>query len=502
VNSGIPDSEASIVYESFESAIHIVREFGAGTLLAKLDLKDAFHHIPVAPSQWHLLGFHWKSQFYYAVVLIFGLRSAPYIFNLFAKALHWIISRHIPAALRHYLDDFLPIFMPGTPLHVAEATIDWCQGLGQQLGLTFQPEKTVRPCTHLEYLGLTIDTTAMEARLPADKLAYLHNILDAAIRSPALSLKQIQELVGFLQFSAQVIPHSRPFIRRLIDFSMTFKSPFSRRRTPAYARADLRWWHSFCNVWNGIRLIQPTLPTVHVYTDASGRKGIGGIFDQRWFSARVPRRLRVRDIQFKEIYAVLQAILRWGNLWEGHHVVFHVDNSAVVAAITKETTRARFTMTVVRNIAMLASFLQFSFSSSWLPSHMNALADSASRFQYSRLFTLAPSLDSQNCSTNPRLVGIKRMLTCPLPWHFSSGMVWPAALGAPTALASDLSLTSSPCGRTCSILIDHSSLPTSQRSLSGLHISASRNVSKPPLSSPILATSSPPHRHRPLVRSY
>ena len=47
VNDGIPDSEAHIHYENFEQAIHLICSFGRGSLLAKLDLKDAFHHIPV-----------------------------------------------------------------------------------------------------------------------------------------------------------------------------------------------------------------------------------------------------------------------------------------------------------------------------------------------------------------------------------------------------------------------------------------------------------------------
>jgi len=50
---------------------------------------------------------------------------------------------------------------------------------------------------------------------------------------------------------------------------------------------------------------------LHIYTDASGKKGLGGIFGDAWFSLRCPRRFRLRDIQFKEIYTVLQAIMRW-----------------------------------------------------------------------------------------------------------------------------------------------------------------------------------------------
>jgi len=47
INDSIPDSEGTIKYEAFEHALHNVASSGKGTLLAKLDLKDAFHHIPV-----------------------------------------------------------------------------------------------------------------------------------------------------------------------------------------------------------------------------------------------------------------------------------------------------------------------------------------------------------------------------------------------------------------------------------------------------------------------
>ena len=170
VNNGIPDSKANIKYESFESTLQAICTYGPGTILAKLDLQEAFHHIPVAPSQWNLLGFHWQSQFYHAAVLTFGLQSASYIFNLFAEGLHWIILWHIPGELHHYMDNFLPIFPPGTSLGTANAAVSWCQSLGKQLGLIFQHMKTVLPCTCLEFLGLEIDTIRMEARLPPDKL--------------------------------------------------------------------------------------------------------------------------------------------------------------------------------------------------------------------------------------------------------------------------------------------------------------------------------------------
>jgi hypothetical protein len=212
VNDGISDSEVSISYDFFERALDDLRLAGPGALMGKLDLLQAFRHIPVRLADRHLLGSTWNGEFFYSPVLTFGLRSAPYIFNLFAEALHWVIHHHIPGWLRHYLDDYLTIFHKSTPLSTANAALDWIQALGTQLGLFFQREKTVRPCTHIEFLGIIIDSLAMEARLPEDKLLFLRNELAAWLSKSSCSLLELQQLTGFLQFASQVIPTSRAFI--------------------------------------------------------------------------------------------------------------------------------------------------------------------------------------------------------------------------------------------------------------------------------------------------
>src|SRR5882724_2454378 len=105
---------------------------------------------------------------------MFGGKSAPYILNLFAEALHWIIECHLPTSLHHYLDNFLPIFKPNIPVQIANAAVIWIEDLGKSLGLTFHLAKTIHPTTCIEFLGLELDWAVMEACLPQDKLNYLH----------------------------------------------------------------------------------------------------------------------------------------------------------------------------------------------------------------------------------------------------------------------------------------------------------------------------------------
>src|SRR5882724_10247026 len=107
----------------------------------------------------------------------------------------------------------------------------------------------------LNFLGLELDFSAMEARLPKEKLEFLQSYLqDWQARSRCM-LRDVQELAGFLQFFPQVVPHGRTFIRGLINFSMTFSNEFAIKHVPAYAWHDIHWWSMYAHNWNGVQLL-------------------------------------------------------------------------------------------------------------------------------------------------------------------------------------------------------------------------------------------------------
>jgi hypothetical protein len=119
VNDGIPPQYGSIVYESLQVAIQLVANAGRGAVIMKRDLKSAFRHVPVSPSDHWLLIFEWQGKYYFDIFLPFGLRTAPRIFNLFSEALHWVFETTFRWNLTHYLDDFLFVFPPGTDISLS-----------------------------------------------------------------------------------------------------------------------------------------------------------------------------------------------------------------------------------------------------------------------------------------------------------------------------------------------------------------------------------------------
>ena len=52
VNSFIPPELTSVKYQKLEDAINIIKQLGRGTLMSKLDIKDAFRLIPINPKDY------------------------------------------------------------------------------------------------------------------------------------------------------------------------------------------------------------------------------------------------------------------------------------------------------------------------------------------------------------------------------------------------------------------------------------------------------------------
>jgi hypothetical protein len=307
--------------------------------------------------------------------LPFGLCTAPFLFNIFGEALHWIFEHVYGQSLVHYLDDFL--FIGGEPKTLFTEV---CTFLGLE-------EKTSKAMDgHIvDFTGIELDSNKMEARLPSDKHDRASVAVQHLLQCGTTSPKVLQSTLGFLSFCTRVITLARPFLRNLFNFlqSVSHIHPLSIRRLPFKATIDLRWWTIFLQHWSGKRLIHQNRHIIHVYTDASGTKGIGGWWQNKAFSSRMPRRHRKKHINWKEAYAILFALAKWGKNWEGYQIVFMCDNTTIVSALNKKSVHGE-AINVLQLIFLTAALYDIEINC-WLASKDNWIADALSRFNLNRL---------------------------------------------------------------------------------------------------------------------
>ena len=394
VNDDIPQDWGALEYASYDDAVDALLSTGSGALFVKRDLKDAFRHIPVATSDQWLLGFECDGRYWMERYLQFGLRTAPFLFDLFAKALNWIlIAVLLWSRVLHYLDDFFAILSPQAD---ANAYAEQFDHVCDDLGLAVNHSKDAMG-TIADFLGIEFDSTLMKARLPPDKLARARNTIKDLLNRPSISHQELESAVGFLLFAAKVVVPGRAFLRRLFDALR--KSQSFYRITPAM-KADLLWWQAFLDDWDGLKLLRQldSRPTFHIWTDASGRLGRGGYILQHLsepvqeaFSIRIATRHRRKDIQFKEMKAVCHAIQLWLVGLRGSKLILYCDNDACVHGLNKLSIRGP-AMAPLRDIAMLLAKNDIHLVPTWIPTKANELADDLSRFRLRRVADMHPQL--------------------------------------------------------------------------------------------------------------
>lgn len=192
-----------------------------GTLLAKIDIKNAFQLLPVHPTDRHLLAMEWENAIYLDTCLPFGLRSAPKLFNILAELLTWIAHQNGVTYSIHYLDDFLTLGPAGSVIcrQNLQIFINTCSRLGVPLAL----EKVEGPSTSLTFLGITLDSSHMEIRLSEEKLLRIrHEVLKLLPRRSAKK-REILSLVGLLQHATKVVWCGRTFVGRMYQTAANVK---------------------------------------------------------------------------------------------------------------------------------------------------------------------------------------------------------------------------------------------------------------------------------------
>ena len=363
--------------------------------MAKTDIKSAFRIFPVHPDDHPLLGMKWDNLYYYDRCLPMGCSSSCAIFEAFSTALEWVAVHHLGAScVLHILDDFLFI----------AATKEKCQldlnnflSLCQFIGVPIAEEKTVNPNTSLQFVGITLDSLLQEARLPEDKLHKCHSLLTAFYDRRKVTLKELQSLVGLLNFTCSVILPGRAFLRRLIDFTVGLKRPHHHIRLTQDAKADLRVWQRFLSGFNGRAFFLDDLwitsTTLELFTDAAGSLGYGAVFGKQWFYGPWPESWCSLNITFLEFFPIIVALHIWGSQMANKCVCFVTDNDALVEIINRQTSKHKLIMLLVRDLVLTSLKYNILFRARHIPGVHNSRADLLSRLQVNQFRQIFPEAD-------------------------------------------------------------------------------------------------------------
>jgi hypothetical protein len=299
--------------------------------MAKFDVQAAYRNIPINVSDRHLLGMYWRDSFFVDLVLTFGHRSAPFIFDSVASAVHWILSNNYHV---HPLFHYLPL----------------------------NHEKCEGPATCLVFLGIELDSVTQIASLPAEKFNLCMSLLQSWSNKRTCHRQELESLIGHLHHACKVVRPGRTFLRRMIDLLAHFRNRSHPIRLNVEFLRDIHWWLALFRAWNGISFfLSPgvsQLPDLFVASDAAGSIGFGAMWRSHWCFGSWSFLSSPQSIAFMELLPIVVAAHLCAASWSRQQVQFLCDNRSVEDALTAGTARSPPLMHLLRSLTRVACLIK------------------------------------------------------------------------------------------------------------------------------------------------
>ena len=396
---------ASLLREfKFKSVDDVVAMLSPGDYMTVIDIKSAYRAVPIYGKHKKYMGFRWemdgKNRSFVDNRLSFGLRLGPCYFEELSEFIHDYLFETYQMRIVNYLDDFIAIAPSYEQCILEQSRII---GLLRFLGFHVSYEKVKPPSQCTTYLGIEIDSNSMELRLPAEKLAKLYKLLSKYMSMEKVTKLDLESLCGLLAHCSHVVRGGKIFCKRLYNLYKTLLHKNKKSiRIPSEARSDIKWWRSFCKVFNGIAKINNVLYEYPMVSDSSfkgyavylGVDWVAGCWDEKdSYSLDTecnhlifdnPNAIRDTDpnINVLELWPIVIGLKRWAVQLKNKSVFVFTDNTQVLHMLTNGKSSNRICMSWIREIFWICIIYNIELILKYVNTNCNLVADTLSRLPY------------------------------------------------------------------------------------------------------------------------
>ena len=143
----------------------------------------------------------------------------------------------------------------------------------KELGFTINTEKITKPATTTIFLGVDIDSVAMEARIDSICISKTISLLEGITGHQPTTKRSILSLIGKLHLMCWVCRPGRAFLQHMIKTSMKAQYLHHRNKLNQECHRDVKWWLYCLPPWNWVSLLYKshclTSTECHFFTNAS-----------------------------------------------------------------------------------------------------------------------------------------------------------------------------------------------------------------------------------------
>lgn len=371
---------SSVCYETVDHAFKLATP---NSYMCKIDLHSAYRSVPIHPYDYNFTGlqFHFSGDkgptYMVDCRLPFGSNKGPMIFHRISQAVKRMMARRGYENIVVYLDDFLCI---ADSYEKCVETQNILLSLLIELGFEISWKKATGVSQVVEFLGITIDSRVCSASLSSEKVKSLLEKLKTFESKRRASKKQLQSLVGSLNWATQVIRGGRFFLHRILESMNNLREQHHKCKLSADFMKDLKWWIEYLSVFNGIVYTRDT-STVPLHSDACGLGG--GVFTQgMWryfnFESDLPE-YRHHHINYKEVITAVKGVIWFAPLLQGKEVLVITDSTVAKAIINKGRSKNKTINIALREMFWVTESFNIKVRAIHLPGVLNQIPDSISR---------------------------------------------------------------------------------------------------------------------------
>ena len=390
---------------------------GKGAVMSKMDMKDAYKHVPAKVEDFRLQGMQWLGAFFVDTQQIFGASSAVPNFDKFADTTLDVTAAdcQIPRDLVHRILDDTACVAPagsGWGLEFTQKYKENCANFNIRLAADCPlKEKAFTNSTSGTVMGIQFDTTKLAWRIADTKAADILRDIHVIIHGGHIDLKQLETAAGRLSNFGQMCPFMQAFKRPLNNLLASFKEDYNILLPVSEELiSDLRVWAaavSHANKWSPISLEMdfPPLNALEFVSDAAGGLGdedwVGvaslGLTPSEdfWFMCRgewPPAIINGKDekgadfaskMTTLELVGLFLPLLTVPNIVQGRNIILGVDNVSVVFGWENRSVKGDLTASaLIRALHLVSCFLECRIFARHVPrlsSPASMLADSLTR---------------------------------------------------------------------------------------------------------------------------
>ena len=364
----------------------------------KSDLKSAFRHLGIKPSDWCLLVMKAESpidnKMYYFIdkCLPFGASISCAHFQDFSDALSYIVKCKTLRDNINYLDDF---FFAAARKWLCDNDIQVFLNVCRDINFPVSMDKTQWGTDLIIFLGLLIDTRRRKVFIPIEKVERAMNLIQRFLAKKKGTIEEVQQLCGILNFFSKCIIPARAFTRRMysmLEGQLAVMKKHHHISLKSDVRTDLELWQvflrnpsvyarNFCDFSNTY-----TANDIDMFTDSSANPelGCGGYCGSAWFAAQWSSFVKEvkPSINYLELYAVTVAVVLWVERFRDQKIALFCDNMSVVNMINNSSSTCRNCMVLIRIIVLQGLIHNVSITAKHVMGSRNAMADALSRKKF------------------------------------------------------------------------------------------------------------------------